>query len=195
MRWKNYSHPRSALVVKFRTEKRRGPVSRILFPPVRAGWRPFLWDGCCQPPRATHRRACAGHAPSLWSCSRWGLPSTRVTTNAGALTHRFHRFRQAWLAGRLFSVALSLDRSRPPLAATLPYGVRTFLPGHFSPERPPGPLRDDPYSGFYASRPPRSTRKYKIRWQLGQSRISSPRCSSMKNWGERFMWQPVQIGS
>src|SRR4029450_8156810 len=30
--------------------------------------------------------------------------------------------------GRLLSVALSPDRSGPPLAATLPSGVRTFLP-------------------------------------------------------------------
>ena len=32
--------------------------------------------------------------------------------------------------GGIFSVALSPDRSGPPLAATLPYGVRTFLPPH-----------------------------------------------------------------
>src|SRR5262249_28109497 len=30
--------------------------------------------------------------------------------------------------GGLLSVALSPDRSGPPLAAILPYGVRTFLP-------------------------------------------------------------------
>src|SRR5437870_9228724 len=35
--------------------------------------------------------------------------------------------------GGLLSVALSPDRSEPPLAATLPCGVRTFLPPRGAP--------------------------------------------------------------
>lgn len=62
-----------------------------------------------------------------WSCSRWGLPRGVVTVAAGVQRHRFTDSR-GLTAGRFLSVALSLDRSRPPLAATLPYGVRTFLP-------------------------------------------------------------------
>ncbi len=67
--------------------------------------------------RATH--------PPIWSCSGWGLACARDHSRAGGLLPRHFTLT---LTGGLFSVPLSAGRPAPPLAATLPYGARTFLP-------------------------------------------------------------------
>ena len=59
-------------------------------------------------------------------CSHWGLPSQRSYPLCWwALTPPFHPY---LLLGGLFSVALSLSHLRPPLTASAPCGVPTFLP-------------------------------------------------------------------
>ena len=83
--------------------------------------------------------------PPIWSCSRWGLPCVRHHWRTGELLpHLFNLTRRSGAnrspPGGVFSVALSLDRSRPPLAATLSCGVRTFLLRVLPRKRPSDPL-------------------------------------------------------
>ena len=105
------------------SESRSEPVSRVLYP---CGRRSFLYAGDCSPALATvpERLERATHSP-IWSCSEWGLACARDHSRAGGLLPRLFTLT---LAGGMFSVPLSADRSAPPLAATLPYGARTFLP-------------------------------------------------------------------
>ena len=114
----------------------RRPVSRVLSASVLDTGRPFLWDAPHGAPHATNpdgeagmppgiRRALAGAAVPIRSCSRWGLPCRPCCQGRGALLpHRFALARgapygmprgAAWgpCAGGLFSVALSLG-SPPP---------------------------------------------------------------------------------
>src|SRR5579885_3235480 len=93
-----------------REESRSEPVSRVLYP---CGRRSFPRD------------LSGPLIPPIWSCSGWGLTCARDHSRAGGLLP--HLFTLT-LAGGLFSVPLSADRSALPLAATLPCGARTFLP-------------------------------------------------------------------
>ena len=102
------------------------PVSRVLSA-ARAAGRPFLWDGVCTPPRATHpddrpgeRLAVTRRVVPIRSCSRWGLPCHRCCQRCGGLLP--HRFTVTLMAamphhgcdqGRFFSVALSLGLPPP----------------------------------------------------------------------------------
>ena len=119
-------------------KRRRRSVSRVLFPrspsgdsshssgpPVARGIeRPTRGNG-----RTTRARPDGPGLPPTRSCSGWGLPSIRPHERIWrALTSPFHPCSGRVARGGLLSVALSPDRSRPPLAATLPCGVRTFLP-------------------------------------------------------------------
>src|SRR5262249_12337874 len=135
--------------------------------------RPFLWTADCSAALATVPESWAGHPFSpIWSCSGWGLACARDHSRAGGLL--LHHFTLA-LTGGLFSVPLSADRSALPLAAILPYGARTFLPGIWGGR----PARSG--SAYYTRRR-RGARLvkahqasvclsaswYRIRWQFGQ---------------------------
>ena len=102
---------------------------------------PVIARGVQRPyPRASGGRP----NPPIWSCSRWGLPCARHHWRTGELLPRLFNLtrrpgRAGFASGGVFSVALSLDRSRPPLTATLSCGVRTFLL-HARRRRPSGPL-------------------------------------------------------
>jgi hypothetical protein len=79
----------------------RRPVSRVLSASVLDTGRPFLWDAPHGAPHATNpdgeagmppglRRALAGAAVPIRSCSRWGLPCRPCCQGRGALLpHRF----------------------------------------------------------------------------------------------------------
>src|SRR6266849_1134816 len=118
--------------------RRRRSLSRILSsrpgsgssshssgPPV-ARWieRPTRWNG-----RAARVRPC-GRASLLLGLAPGGVyRASALTSGPGELLpHRFTVAPRPKARGCLFSVALSPDRSGPPLTATLPCGVRTFLP-------------------------------------------------------------------
>ena len=72
-----------------------------------------------------------------WSCSGWGLPS-RIVTNPLVRSYRtfstlpIYVLHSQWLHNALKAVCFLLHFPSPhdarPLAGTLPFGVRTFLP-------------------------------------------------------------------
>ena len=117
--------------------RRRRSVSRILSPRPTSGGSshssgPAVARGIERRTRGTGGPPVpdpkAGLPPTP-SCSGWGLPSVRPHERTWrALTSPFHPCRGTDTRGGLFSVALSPGRPGPPLAATLPCGVRTFLP-------------------------------------------------------------------
>ena len=99
-------------------------------------WRPFLLDGCCHPPHATHPDTCPGTGwkgcPSrgvpIRFCSRRGLPCRlRCRSRGGLLPHRFTLTGQK--PGGLFSVALSLG-SPPPAVSRRRLSVEPGLSSH-----------------------------------------------------------------
>ena len=118
--------------------RRRRSLSRILSsrpgsgssshssgPPVARGIeRPTRGNG-----RAARVRPC-GRASLLLGLAPGGVyRASALTSGPGELLpHRFTVAPRPKARGCLFSVALSPDRSGPPLTATLPCGVRTFLP-------------------------------------------------------------------
>src|SRR5262249_4511398 len=115
-------------------------------PPRKRGQQPFVWSPGCPGDRATDPRERAGHPrpadaglPPTRSCSGWGLPSVRPHERTWrALTSPFHPCSGREARSGLFSVALSPSRPGPPLTATLPCGVRTFLsPRRRAAARPP----------------------------------------------------------
>jgi len=77
--------------------------------------------------------------PPIWFCSERGLPSrSRRRDRWWALAPPFHPYlRGQCLAGGLFSVALSRDRSLWALPSVPPCAARTFLPGRKRPRRWP----------------------------------------------------------
>jgi hypothetical protein len=123
--------------------------------------RSFLWAGRCRPARATYPRDERGPRDPLVGLAPGGV--CRALTSPPSLVGTAHRFTDSprpkpW--SRLLSVALSPDRSGPPLAATLPCGVRTFLSSRSSrDERPLHLLRPriDCFSESSVWRKPRST--------------------------------------
>ncbi len=108
-------------------EFQRGSISRILSRPEPVGiihLRRRLPAASSDYPRFS-----AGYAPSLrlapgGVCRATTSPPSRMPDGTVSPTPATR------VAGRFLSVTLSLDHSRPQLAATLPYGVRTFLPPH-----------------------------------------------------------------
>src|SRR5262249_27846577 len=136
--------------------------------------QPFVWPPGCPGDRATDPRERTGHPrpavrpdlPPTRSCSGWGLPSARPRERTWrALTSPFHPCSGPGVGGGFLSVALPPDHGGPPLAATLPCGVRTFLP----------PCRDGRLLDLLrrtrsvhllASSP--LDRQNRMRWQLGQ---------------------------
>lgn len=110
-------------------EGRRGPVSRILSPGSRPGWRPFLWGDCCQPPQATHRRFRAGHATS-----------SLVLLQVGFAEHPSHP--GCWCGNTPFSPHPASGACRPSLfCGTFPRSLEAAVSGHlalWSPDFPPG---------------------------------------------------------
>jgi len=105
-------------------QDRRGSISRILCPLSGAAVIPLdrrLPAGSSDVPEDER-----GPRNLVFVLLRVGFAARRRHRRRGSLpivspTPRSSR-------GRLLSVALSPDRSGPPLAATLPSGVRTFLP-------------------------------------------------------------------
>src|SRR5262249_19694322 len=80
--------------------------------------------------------------PPTRSCSGWGLPSVRPHERTWrALTSPFHPCSGRQARGGLLSVALSPGFPGPPLAATLPCRVRTFLPPRRRAAARPPPAR------------------------------------------------------
>ena len=109
---------------KGRDNGRRGSISRILCPLSGAAVIPL------------DRRLPAGSS-DIPEVERGPRALVLVLLRVGFAARRRHRRRGSSpivsptprsSRGRLLSVALSPDRSGPPLAATLPCGVRTFLP-------------------------------------------------------------------
>jgi hypothetical protein len=125
---------------------RSAPVSRVLFP-VWAAIIP-LGRTIARRLKQPYPRDCerAAHPP-IWPCSGWGLACARGHPRAGGLLPRLFTLT---LAGGIFSVPLSADRSAPPLTATLPCGARTFLPAEA--ERSPGALTASTIIAYCAPR-------------------------------------------
>ena len=106
-------------------------------PPIKRTQQPFILPPGCPGDRATDPRERAGNPrPALADRTSLllGLApggvyrASALTSGPGELLpHHFTLAPGPWSRGGLFSVALSADRSAPPLAATLPFGVRTFL--------------------------------------------------------------------
>jgi len=119
---------------------RRRPPEEVCKPdsvprPNEPGLQPFIWSGDYSPDRATDPRERAGHprpaeaGPPFYSVLlRVGVyPASPLTEGSGELLPHLFTL-TAPQRGGLFSVALSFGRPKPPLTATLPCGVRTFLP-------------------------------------------------------------------
>src|SRR5437667_6785258 len=134
-------HAPSCQECRSRPRKQRPPEEVCkpdsVLPPRSREQQPFVWPPGYPGDRATDPRERTGHPrqakrpglPPTRSCSGWGLPSARPHGRAWrALTSPFHPCSGPVVRGGLLSVALSPDRSGPSLAATLPCGVRTFLP-------------------------------------------------------------------
>ena len=104
------------------------PISRVLSrlaPGSDHSSRPTIARGLERPTRSH----CAGSATPVWSCFEWGLPCPRCHHRGGALLpHRFTLTctRQAVC----FLWHFPAGRPDWPLASTLPYEARTFLPRH-----------------------------------------------------------------
>ena len=127
--------------------RRRRSLSRILFsrpgsgssshssgPPVARGIeRPTRGNG-----RAARARPCDRTSLLLGLAPGGVYRASALTSGPGELLpHRFTVAPRPEARGGLLSVALSPDRSGPPLAATLPCGVRTFLlPANRASDRP-----------------------------------------------------------
>ena len=137
----------SLALIRKRVGDVRGPVSRVLWPPL-GGRRSFLWDRPRGRPRTTYPEGQgAGHRqPSLFGLSPGGVcPASPVTRTAV----RSYRTISPLPAGkRVSSQAVSFlwhfpwPRGRLPLATTLTRGARTFLPGE-TPERSSRPLTSE----------------------------------------------------
>ncbi len=183
-----------------RRGKRRPPEEVCkpdsVLPPRSREQQPFVWPPGYPGDRATDPRERTGHPrrakrpglPPTRSCSGWGLPSARPHGRAWrALTSPFHPCSGPTARGGLLSVALSPDRSGPSLAATLPCGVRTFLPPRRG-GRLLDLLRRTRSLHLLASSP--SDRQKRMRWQLGQRITCWLRWISLKSWGGTRIRQP-----
>ena len=127
--------------------------------PNGSGLRSFLWAGRYRPARATYPRVGAGHATLLLVLLRVGFAERTRLRGRWWDTHRFTDSSRPQPRGRLLSVALSPDHSGPSLTATLPCGVRTFLPPRACrDERPPDPLRTLIESATPPTRRPQAAR-------------------------------------
>ena len=125
--------------------RRRRSVSRVLSSRSRGGSSshssgPPVAQGIERPTRGNGRAARVrprGRASLLLGLAPGGVYRVPALTSGPGelLPHRFTIAPRLAARGCLLSVALSPDRSGPPLAATLPCGVRTFLP-------PPGAASD-----------------------------------------------------
>ena len=87
-------------------------------------------------------RARVDHPTLLFGLAPGGVCQAFIITDEPVSSYlAFSTLPSAGTKGGVFSVVLSPDHSGPPLAATLSYGVRTFLPSfkkgdrliHFSP--------------------------------------------------------------
>ena len=118
---KNQQRNRTAELVECRSE----PVSRVLCP---CGRRSFIWKWTIAHRRSSDRTrgTLSGPLTLLFGLAPGGVWHARDHSRAGGLLPR--HFTRATLAGGVFSVPLSAGRPAPSLAATLPYGARTFLP-------------------------------------------------------------------
>ena len=118
--------------------RRRRSVSRVLSSRSRGGSSshssgPPVAQGIERPTRGNGRAARVrprGRASLLLGLAPGGVYRVPALTSGPGelLPHRFTIAPRLAARGCLLSVALSPDRSGPPLAATLPCGVRTFLP-------------------------------------------------------------------
>jgi hypothetical protein len=109
------------------------PVSRVLYDGIAPAWQPFLWDACCQTPRAANpsgdpKTDLVSRATPIRLCSRWGLPCRSCCQERGALLpHLFtltaiRRPRRYLLCGTFPGVAPAGRYPAPYLR-----GARTFL--------------------------------------------------------------------
>ena len=113
---------------------------------------------------------------AIWRCSRWGLPSRRITValvrscrTISPLPHRMGTVEYGMLSvlhqrcafhiphskfpiqrGGIFLLHFPSDHSAWPLASTALFGVRTFLPAQRA-GRPPGRLERSYYLQKYLS--------------------------------------------
>jgi hypothetical protein len=115
--------------------------------------------------------------PPIWSCSGWGLACARDHSRAGGLLPRLFTLT---LAGGIFSVPLSADRSAPSLAATLPYGARTFLPVKRGDRPTHSGRRDSSTGATLRTSSPWCTRGEACQSRLGSSRWRKYRSSAIR---------------
>ena len=164
--------------------RRRRSVSRILSPRPVSGDSshssgPPVARGIERPTRGNGRATRArpeGRTSLLLGLAPGGVYRASALTNGPGelLPHLFTLAADPEARGGLFSVALSPDRSGPSLTATLPCGVRTFLPPQLrraAAQPPPadrtrGAARPHRVSHPFAACP--SERQNSMRWQLGQ---------------------------
>ena len=167
-----------------------------VLPPRTRKQQPFIWPPGCPGDRATDPRERTGHPrpaeagpPSYAVLLRVGF-TERPPSRAGLASSYLAvspLLRTRGVRGGLLSVALSPDRSGPSLAATLPCGVRTFLPPRRG-GRLLDLLRRTRSRYLLASSP--SDRQKRIRWQLGQRITLWLRWISLKSWGGTRIRQP-----
>jgi hypothetical protein len=132
--------------------------------------RPEESDG--QPvPTLAGRRPLHGLAPG-------GVYRASALSNGPGelLPHHFTLAPSLAARGGVFSVALSADRSAPPLTATLPCGVRTFLATPFDVARLLDLLRRTARRRVIQLASLCCGRQCSMRWQLGQRNTCSFRC-------------------
>src|SRR5690348_18286503 len=85
-------------------------------------------------------RATSGPLTLLFGLAPGGVCHAFAITGEPVSSYLAFSTLPAAQAGGIFSVVLSPDHSEPPLAATLSYGVRTFLPLRKRKERSLNPL-------------------------------------------------------
>ena len=103
----------------------------------------IIYLGCRSPDTSCNLPGNIGRAAlkrfSIWFCTRWGLPCQPCRHGSGELLPRhFTLTRQ--VPGGIFSVALSSGHPKFALRTTVPFGVRTFLPGVCRSDHAPTPF-------------------------------------------------------
>jgi len=117
------------------------PVSRVLFLNPLRNQAMAIHLGRLLPDASSNlpgsiRRAAFKRFP-IWSCTGWGLPSSRCRhRDWWALTSPFHPYPEKFFQlsrAVCFLLHFPWGRPRSLLATTLPCGARTFLRGTMSP--------------------------------------------------------------
>jgi hypothetical protein len=156
------------------------------------GQRSFIWDADCPAPLATYPGAWAGRPQTLPYLVLHRVGFTELPRSPGnwcALTAPFHPYPADARDGRRGRSALCCTFLH--VAATPRYGAPcpvVFGLSSSSYEMKPAIAWSTPTAIRYPC-----SFQYMIRWQWGQNRSSSNRCSSLNNCAGMFMWHPIVV--